>query len=142
MADNVFGHASIADEDTAHEVLRELESQCSAKYEKHRSHQRVTLKMKVILQPGNSSELMSLKLQGVTGEISDGGCRAMFPLPLGVGDVYRLRFDPEQMDLPVTFARCLRCRLVDEDAYDVGFRFFKEINTAEAIRHQTQELLI
>ncbi len=132
----------MADEDAAREGLRELESQCSANYEKDRAHQRVTLKMKVILQPGNSSELLNLKLQGVTGEISDGGCRAMLPLPLGVGDVYRLRFDPGQMDLPLWFVRCLRCRMVDEDAYDAGFKFFREINVAEALRHQRQELLI
>lgn len=142
MADNVFGHARIADEDVAHEVLRELEDQCGANYENSRKHPRIALKMKVILQPGNSSELLNLKLQGVTGEISDGGFRAMFPLPLGVGDVYRLRFDPEQMDIPLVFGRCLRCRLLEEDAYDVGFKFCKEINTAEAIIHQPPQLLI
>ena len=142
MADHLFGEASIADEDMAHEVLRELEGQSSAEQEKHRAHDRIAIKTKVTLQPGNSSELLNLKLQGVTGEISDGGCRAMFPLPLGVGDVYRLRFDPAKLDLPLVFARCLRCRMIDEDAYDVGLRFFNEIHVAEAIRDQTADLLI
>ncbi|MDP6542668.1 MAG: PilZ domain-containing protein [Phycisphaerae bacterium] len=142
MVDNVSGHTSIANEDAAHEVLLELERQCGGQYENRRKHPRIALKMKVILQPGNSSELMDLKLQGVTGEISDGGFRAMFPLPLGAGDVYRLRFDPKQIDLPLVFGRCLRCRMAEEDTYDVGFKFFTEINTAEAIIHQTSELLI
>ena len=41
-----------------------------------------------------------------------------------VGDVYRLEFDREQLDLPLTFVRCVRCSLLEEERFEVGFRFF------------------
>jgi hypothetical protein len=51
----------------------------------------------------------------------------LLPLPLLVGDVYRLQFERNTLDLPLTFARCVRCRLVREDAFEVGFAFFSAI---------------
>ena len=78
----------------------------------------------MILQPANSSEVLKLKIQGSLGDISTGGCRLLTPVPLGVGDVYRLTFDVAELDLPLCFARCLRCRLLREDAFEVGFSFF------------------
>ena len=95
-----------------------------------------------MLQSGNSSELLNYKVQGVTGDISAGGCQAMFPIPIKVGDVYRLTFDAEQLDLPLIFARCLRCRLLQEDAYKASFAFFTTIKLPETVTDQASSDLI
>lgn len=115
------------DEEFGFDLLKDLEEQTSEKIRQQRSTERITIKAEVILQPGNSSELMKFKLQGVTGDVSKGGAGAMFPLPITVGDIYRLQFNRDQLDLPLIFARCLRCRLIREDAYEAGFVFFTPI---------------
>ncbi|KKL91244.1 hypothetical protein LCGC14_1896630 [marine sediment metagenome] len=142
MPDDLHSQTGIRDEEEAHALLRELEAQTSEQARAKRSHQRLAIKAKVVLQPGNSGELLKLKLQGVTGDISDTGCGAMFPIPLGVGDVYRLTFDRACVDLPLIFARCMHCQLVEEDAYSVGIMFFKTVHVAEAIVGEKADLLI
>ncbi len=118
---------ALANEDISFEMLQELEKQTLDQIRNQRVHQRVAVKTKVILQPGNSSQLLNLKLQGVTGDISEGGCGAMFPVPVTVGDIYRLHFLDKELDLPMVFARCLRCRLIREDSFEVGFSFFSPV---------------
>ena len=95
---------------------------------KQRLHARITVKVGITLQPGNVSDRMKLKMQGVTSDVSQGGCMALFPLPCRVGDVYQLSFDKTTLDVPVTFARCVRCRLIREDAFEAGFSFFRPIS--------------
>lgn len=118
-------------DDVAFELLGELERNTSEEIRRRRSHFRVEVKARITIQPGNASDLAKLKTQGTTGDLSEGGCRALFPLPVRVGDVYRLSFDERRIDLPITFARCLRCRLLREDAFEVGFAFFVPIPLPE-----------
>ncbi len=119
--------------DEAHELLRELEQNTTEEMRRQRSHFRLAIKSAVVMQAGNASELLSFKVKGVTGDISEGGCCVLFPIPTRVGDIYRLQFDREALDLPLTFARCVRCRLVREDAYEAGFAFFKTISLPEKV---------
>ena len=109
-------------------ILHDLELQVDENMRAKRNHRRVMVVMKVILRPGNSSDLAKYKWQGVTGDISDGGCRTMFPLPARVGDIYRLEFEHEGMDATMVFARCMRCQLIREDGYEVGFKFFSPLD--------------
>ena len=113
--------------DDAFGLLRDLERNTPEEIRRQRAHFRAAIKAAVILQAGNASELMAFKVKGVTGDISEGGCSALFPIPTRVGDIYRLQFDREAIGLPLTFARCVRCRLVREDAYEAGFAFFSPI---------------
>lgn len=110
------------------EYLKDLELQNDAQLQTKRLSERLTVRIKVLMQPANSSELGKFKAQGVTGDISKGGCRILFPVPVQVGDIYRLEFDKAELALPLVFARCLRCRLVHEDAYEAGFAFFTNIS--------------
>ena len=142
MANQYVEHAEIFDESTAHEILRDLEAQTSEESREKRYHKRLTAKLRVILQPGNSSDMLKLKLQGVTGDLSRNGMGAMFPLPIGVGDIFRLQFDKAHVNLPVIFARCIHCQMVSEDAYRTGFRFFTEIDIDQAFATDGPELLI
>ncbi len=113
--------------DQAFDLLQELGRNTSAEIQRQRAHFRRVIKSGVVLQGGNASDLLKFKLKGVSGDISEGGCSVLFPLPPRVGDIYRLEFDRQAIDLPLTFARCVRCRLVREDAFEAGFAFFKPI---------------
>ena len=127
MAD---GRLSPADD--ALDLLVDLERQTPEEVRRQRSSHRLQIQARVVVQPGNSSEMLRFRVQAVTADISAGGCQILSPIPLQVGDIYRLRFDPQDLDLPLLFVRCLRCRLIREDAYEVGFQFFKEIALPDA----------
>jgi hypothetical protein len=128
--------------DEAFEMLQELERNTSDEIRRQRAHFRLAIKTGVVLQPGNASERLSLKLKGVTGDVSEGGCSALFPIPVKVGDIYRLEFDRKVLDLPLTFARCVRCRLVREDAIESGFTFFSPIVLPETAPFEGESSLV
>jgi len=125
-------------DDNAFDLLRELERNTPEELRRQRAHFRITIKCKVVLLPGSVSERAPFKQQGVTGDLSEGGCKALFPLPVRVGDVYRLEFERKTLDLPLTFARCVRCHLLREDAYEAGFQFFTPVSLPENV-HVSQE---
>lgn len=112
----------------AQTLLRELEQQTPEAIRKQRSSQRQDISVAVTIRPGNASDRGSrADAEGVTGDVSTGGCRVMTSRPVLVGDVYQLHFAKGELDLPIVYARCLRCRLVREDAFEAGFAFFEKI---------------
>ncbi len=96
--------------DEAFDLLQDLQQNTSDDIRRQRAHFRLAIKSSVILQPANTSDLLRFKVKGVTGDVSEGGCSVLFPLAPRVGDIYRLQFDKELLDIPLTFARCLRWR--------------------------------
>jgi hypothetical protein len=110
--------------DDALELLHELEQNTPDEIRARRKHFRFEVKATVTLQPGNVSDMLKLRMQGTTGDLSEGGCRVLFPLPVRVGDLYRLEFEQAKLPLPVMFVRCMRCILLREGAYEAGFMFF------------------
>jgi len=130
------------DDDEAFVLLNELSANTPEELQRQRADFRLTIKAGVILQPGNASHLMKLKIKGVTGDISAGGCNAVFPLPTHVGDIYRLQFDRQALDLPLLFVRCVRCRLVREDAFEAGFSFFNKISLPENASTSEESTLV
>lgn len=131
MFDDMKEQDVLLDENEAFSVLRELEKNTSEEIRRQRMHFRVSIKADIVLQSGNASQLLDYKVKGVTGDISEGGCSTLFPIPVHVGDVYRLSFDRSKADLPLTYARCVRCRLVRDGAYEAGFAFFSPISLPE-----------
>ena len=120
-------------QDDAFAVLQELEANTPEEIRRQRAHFRLSVKAAVILQCGNTSQLMSFKVKGVTGDVSQGGCNVLLPIPIQVGDIYRVQFDRKMLELPLTFARCVRCRLVREDAFEAGLAFFTPIELPEQV---------
>jgi c-di-GMP-binding flagellar brake protein YcgR len=114
-------------EEQSKALLSDLKKNTPEEIRRQRRHFRVEIKETVVLQSGNASQMLDGKLRGVTGDISEGGLSAMFPLPVEVGDIFRLTFDRKKLDLPMLFARCVRCRLVRENAFECGFAFFSPI---------------
>lgn len=132
----------LSNEDDSFDLLQDIERQTGNEIRRLRAHERLCIKMKVLLQSGNSSQLLDYKVQGITGDISEGGCQAMFPVPIQVGDIYRLQFCGEELDVSLVFARCIRCKLIREDAYEAGFSFFNPIQIPVSTKcHADSELL-
>ncbi len=113
------------------EMLTEIERSTPDEVRRQRAHDRLQIRAKIIVQPGNTSQRTELKLQGVTSDISRGGCQALFPLPLQVGDIYRMAFDQSAIAIGPVLARCMRCRFVRDDAFEVGVAFLQNIELPE-----------
>ena len=142
MFDNPENSNEILGNDEAFDLLQDLGRNTPEEIRRQRAHFRLAVKTAVILQPGNASDQLRFKLKGTTGDISEGGTSILFPLPIQVGDIFRLQFDREQLDLPLTFARCVRCRLVREDAFEAGFCFFSPIALPNAAEKTGESSLI
>ncbi len=128
-------------QDDALEALADLERNKSSEIKEARTSSRIRIKSKVIVQPGNSGERNKIKIQGVTGDISAGGCQILFPVPLQVGDIYWLTFDRNDLQIDSMFVRCLRVRLIREDAFEAGFKFFSTIDLSHAVEGRNSEML-
>lgn len=121
------------DDQPGHDLdfVRELERQSIDQIKKLRSHERYEAKIALTLHPGNASQAGAFSLEGYTKDISKGGCAAVFEGPVPVGDIFRVELDKNMVEVPVVFARCLRCRLVRDDAFEANFSFFSEIVLSE-----------
>lgn len=142
MFDDLNQSSESINSDEAFDLLQDLGRNTPDEIRRQRAHFRVAVKAAVVLQPGNASELMNFKVKGTTGDVSEGGLSALFPIPPRVGDIYRLAFDRNVLDLPLTFARCVRCRVVREDAFEAGFAFFTPIALPETSQTGKESSLI
>jgi hypothetical protein len=116
-------------------ALAELEQSSQENVARMRAHERLTVRIGLTVQPGNSSARTRAGLECVTADISDGGCMVLAPRPLVPGDVYWLTFDATRLAIGSLFARCMRCRFISEDAFEVGFRFFAPAKIVDAIKN-------
>ncbi len=128
MFDGLNNEMDANDKNEAFEFFEELERNTPDEIRARRDHFRIMVKAGASMRSANTSELRDFKVKGVTGDISESGCGLLLPLPAKVGDVYRLEFERAKIDLPTTFARCVRAYLVREDAFECGFRFFSTIS--------------
>ena len=109
------------------DLIAELERQSLEQIRQVRAHERYSSKVSVELRHGNASAKEDLLLCGKTNDISEGGCSVVFPSALLPGDIFQLTFDSKAIDLPVVFARAMRCRFLKEGSYEMGFRFFTPV---------------
>lgn len=123
------------------ELLQSLERQQSGEIASQRVFARIDARLEVVVRSANSSQLAQFRIQGVTADISRGGCRLLLPMPLGVGDHFRLEFDAPEHQLPLIFARCTRCRLLREDAFEAGLQFSTSIDLPQSLFRSQTDLL-
>ncbi len=123
------------------DLLKDLERQSVEEIRKLRAHERVDTKIRLMIQHGDSSRVSDMRAQAYTSDISSGGCCAVSTSTVVVGDIYRLSFDRKQLDAPLVFARCVRCRLLREDAFEAGFAFFSPISLSDADERTKEDLL-
>jgi hypothetical protein len=115
---------------SALEALCELEQNQRSAVFRQRTHERIEIRLRVRVQPGNSSERRHAQIEGVTGDVSRSGCLVLLPCPLVPGDLYWLSLDDERASTGAQMARCVRCRMVDEETFEAGLRFFSEVDLA------------
>ena len=125
-------------EDVLHSIL-ELKANLPDDIVKQRSSQRLELRARVSARPGNSFNRNDVEFLGVTGDISQQGCQVLFSTPLQVGSIYWLEFDGADVAIGSVMSRCLRCRLVREDAFETGFQFFEKVCLSEVDRASTTQ---
>ena len=117
----------------AFEALSELENNTSRAILVQRSSERIEIQAKVLIQPGNASQRHQATIEGITADVSNGGCMILLPRPILVGDMFWLTFDKASFRIGSLMSRCLRCRMVREDAYESGFRFMNEIDLSNSL---------
>ncbi len=122
-------------------LLKDLEQQSIEEIRKLRSNERMDTKVRLVIQSGDSSRAGQLRAQAYTSDISASGCCVISSVPIGVGDIYRLSFDSSQLDVPLVFARCVRCRLLREEAFEAAFAFFSDVSIASLEDTSQKDLL-
>jgi len=113
--------------------ISELEHNVADEIRRHRSCERFETKCPVIVRPGNSTDRAVLVVEAVSGDVSASGCLLLSASPLAVGDVYWLTFDKNILPIGPLFARCVRCRLLNEDAFEAGLQFFTQVTLPDSL---------
>ena len=131
---------SFSNESLVHNILdslSELEANTSEEIKRQRTHARFAFQCNVTVHPGNSRERTAPAVDAVMRDVSENGCQIVSPVPIGVGDVFWMVFDPATAKIEPAFCRCVRCWLVREDAFQAGFRFLSPIELPDTIASQT-----
>ena len=124
------------------EALRELSGNQDQAVVAARASERVDIQTGVVVRPANASERDRYAHDTVTADISDGGCMLLSPQPLMTGDLFWLEFSEKHVRIGSLFARCMRCRVVSEGAFEVGFKFMNPIDLRSALVSQPSGELV
>lgn len=123
----MFGDKLMGQEEESLKLLEELALNLVDDVKEQRIHGRFKLKASCRVSPGNLSQRAEFSYEGSTRDLSTGGLVAVFPSPLSVGDIYHLSFDRQVLDLPPLTARCVKCRMVEGEAFEVTLAFFQAV---------------
>lgn len=108
-------------------------------HEKRDNSQRLVQELRVSLRPSSSSSRQTELVAGFCKNVSRAGCCVVGESAPRVGDVYRFELNSDTTHpLHGTHARCVRCHLVDEDAFDSGFSFLSPVDLRDAAATLTQ----
>ncbi len=93
------------------------------------AHRSVPSNVLLIIRPSNSSQRKETPMRGYCKNLSQSGCGVITDCPPRVGDLYRFEL-PSDVTHPIhgCHARCVRCHLLDEDAFEVGFSFLSPVD--------------
>lgn len=135
MSDPASLDASFRGDEELLKSLIDLERNTSAEIKRQRDAVRITQAAPVLVLPGNSTERMGRAIEGLTADLSEGGARLLMPMPLGVGDHYYFKFQGELDALRPVLGRCLRCRYLQEDAFEVGIKFSERVDLSNLMNN-------
>ena len=108
-------------------VLEELELNQPKDVMEVRCVDEVEVKSTIWVEPGNASDRDGHKLVGMSSRIGKMNVTTVFSRPLRVGDVYRITFDKEALDLEPCYGLCRRCRFVNADTFESMLTFFAPV---------------
>lgn len=118
------------------EALLSLDKASDNVFQTQRAHARFESNAKVTVKAANASQREDINFSAICNDISAGGCRVLSNRALMVGDLFYIVFDRNQLDVPPAFARCLRCRFLREETFEMGFAFLTPV---ELPRNQVEE---
>ena len=67
------------------EALRELAENTSEAIVRQRASERLEIRTKVVIAPGNSGQRHEFAAEGLTGDLSSGGCKILVGRPIAGG---------------------------------------------------------
>ncbi len=121
-----------AEADDITDVLRsieEIEESVSEAVLRRRAMPRHKICAKITVSAASSSQRDTFSIDAITGDVSAGGCLVFASKAVLPGDVFVIDFSPGvAADLGPVFVRCLRCRFIAENRFELGFRFLEEID--------------
>lgn len=93
------------------------------------AHRSVPTNVQLLIRPSNSSQRKETPMRGYCKNLSQTGCGVITDCPPRVGDLYRFEL-PSDNTHPIhgCHARCVRCHLLDEEAFEVGFSFLSPVD--------------
>jgi hypothetical protein len=115
------------------EAFNDLERCTDRSIMAQRSSERIEIRVKAIIRPANLSSRHQFSVESVTADISSGGCMVLASRAVLPGDIYHMTFHEDLRNVNPLLARCMRCRMIQDDAFEVGFRFLQNIPLNELI---------
>lgn len=93
------------------------------------AHRLAPTNVQLLIRPSNSSQRSETPLRGYCKNLSQSGCGVITDCPPRVGDLYRFEL-PSDLTHPIhgCHARCVRCHLLDEETFEVGFAFLSPVS--------------
>ena len=134
-----FTSDGVFESSDALDALRDLEMNSHDAFVAQRASERVEIRARLVVRYGNASQRHQMAVEGLTADISNGGCMALLPRPLMAGDYFWLTFEEDDVRVGSILARCLRCRLVQEETYEMGFQFVSAIDLTTALAKQMNQ---
>ncbi len=123
----MLGDKLKSQEEDSLKLLEELALNHLDDVKEQRINGRFKLKASCWISPGNLSQRAEFSYEGSTRDFSAGGLLAVLPGSLAVGDIYHVSFDRQVLDVAPVTARCVKCRMVDEDNFEIALAFFKAV---------------
>lgn len=120
-------------------VLDEMERSTSDSLRAQRASTRHIIHSKVAVRPANISDRSSWTRDGTSSDISSNGSKVLLSRPIMVGDMFFLTFESECVHVPPVYARCMRCRLLNEEAFEVGFKFLTPVEIVNRLEAEDDE---
>lgn len=114
-------------------ALSELESNTDPAIIAQRASKRLEVRTAVRIQPANPSDRHRFAIEAWTVDISNGGCQLLASVPAMVGDFFWLTFVGDEVVIHPQLSRCLRCRYIQEETYELGFRFEHNIDISNSL---------
>ena len=103
-----------------------------------RSSERVNLRTRVRVRPGNASQRFDVELTGVTADVSGGGSQVLLKRPVLAGDYFFLSFLDHADTIGEILCRCIRCRMVQEEVFEVGLQFEHNIDPSQLLSRRDE----
>ena len=132
MSESLFA-GSVFETSDAIEALKQLEVSSQSAMVQKRGRTRLSVEIAVVIQRGDASRRGEMRISAATSDVSTNGCKLLAPTPVLPGDIYWLSFADNEAGIGNVMARCIRCHMIREGAFEMGMTFFDEIDLSDLV---------